>query len=147
MSVPLLACLIVLALSGTVAASARASGPTAHVSARCARVRWRSLRDGDQICPRTHGVVADVSWIDLRWSEWTRMEASGRGQQVHYDTGTEIDQRWPIRIKLTRFRLCPGGVRIYTRIAFTLYSSNGRRAIDQSSWSYTCQGSGGGGGQ
>jgi hypothetical protein len=92
-------------------------------------------------------VLSDVSWIDLRWSEWTRAAAIGRGQQVHYNTGSEIDQRSPIRIKLTRVRLYPGGVRIYTRIASTLYSSNGRRVIDQTSWSYTCRGSGGGGGQ
>ena len=56
------------ALSLTVSgAGASASPDRRGSSARygCGRVYWRSVRNGDQICPSTHSMLADVAWIKL----------------------------------------------------------------------------------
>ena len=147
--------LIVAALSLAVnGAGASASPDRGGVgsSHRCGHVYWRSVRNGDQICPQTHSVLADVAWIKLRWTRWGRSEAVGHGLQVHYYTGTQIDMRNPIRIRLSRSVQCADGRTIYSQIHVVEYSSNHRRVIHRYAWSYACDprltssGEGGGGG-
>jgi len=100
---------------------------------------WRSERDGDQRCPRTHSMLADVSWWRLRWTTWNRDQARGHGITVHYDCAPRRC-RWGksgrVEIRLFRSRLCPDGSRIYTHIS-AVYSSS-RYGTQRSDWSYYC---------
>ena len=115
----------------------------------CGSVYWRSLRSGDQRCPRSHSILADVRWIGLRWSAWNARGAVGDGFAVHYSTGTIVDERDPITIHLYGTERCSDGRRIYSRISVTWSYVN---AVRRYSWSYRCRprptsrGAGGGGG-
>jgi hypothetical protein len=73
----------------------------------CRSVIWRSLRNGEQNCPTRRSVLADLSWIKLRWTQWNTRGAVGTGISAHY-TGSKIDMRSPISIRLTRARTCQG---------------------------------------
>jgi hypothetical protein len=120
---------VIAGASGISGAWAAAS-PGAHV--RCAPVVWRSLRNGDQICPRSHILGADLKWTRLRWTAWTNTQASGRGVQVYNSA------RNPVRIHLTRPTKCPDGRTIYTRLSFTIYQANGRKTIGTFTARYRC---------
>jgi hypothetical protein len=109
-------------------------------AAGCQQIVWRSLRDGDQVCPTSHSILADVSWIELRWTRWGSTDADGSGVAVHYSTGARIDMRTPIHIRLYRVRACLDGARIYTRITLMQPKQS------DATWTYSCGGSGGGGG-
>ena len=116
-------------------------------SAACGPVQWRTLRDGIQRCPRTHGLLSDWTWQQLRWSTWNGTRAVGHGIAVHR-TGSTVDERDLIQIRLLRVRRCPDEQQIYTRISVTWYQPNG---VQHLSWSYYCaprlvSGGGGGGG-
>ena len=137
--------------------------PTGHAALYCAPVYWRSARDGDQRCPRTHGLISDVGLIHLRWTKWSEREATGYGLSAHhivlscqprppYHCRTKIDSSSPIWIRLTRVKLCADGRRIYSRINLGSYSANRRHSQSRDVWSYYCRprytsrGSGAGGG-
>ena len=99
---------------------------------------WRTERDGDQRCPWTHSMLADIKYTRLRWSTWDRTEARGQGIGSHYNC-TPGGCRWEaipgsITIHLTRTRLCPDGRRIYTRATFSTSSGSGTPWT----WSYYC---------
>lgn len=109
-------------------------------------VYWRSFRDGDQRCPRTHGMLSDTYWTKLRWSSWNASGARGQGVEVHRRAicgGHPVrcrDESDPVRIHLTRTRTCGDGRSIYTRISMiTSYSYTGRRITLRDAWSYHCQ--------
>ena len=99
---------------------------------------WRTERDGDQRCPRTHGMIADLKYTRLRWSTWNRTDARGRGVGRRWNC-TPRRCQWQtvpgnITIHLTRTRLCRDGRRIYTRATFSPSSGPGT----QWTWSYYC---------
>ena len=77
---------LLLAIGGA-GASASPAQRSFRASRGCGEVYWRSLRDGDQLCPSAHSMLADVDWIDLRWTRWGRDGALGHGLQVHYNYG------------------------------------------------------------
>jgi hypothetical protein len=110
----------------------------------CRSVIWLSLRNGSQNCPAFHSVLADVSWIDLRWTQWNMREAVGTGISAHY-TGSKIDMRTPISIRLTRVRTCRGQppARIYSHVEVTDSVDHVRQ---HGGWSYDCAGRGSAGG-
>lgn len=123
-------------------------------SDRC-KVYWRSVRNGDQRCPRTHSVISDLCWNKLRWTAWNAREAIGTGREVYRNgicSGVPVrcrDTSVPLRIRLTGTKMCAGGARIYSRISAVTYSANGRRVTGRAAWSYICHGrltSRGGGG-
>jgi hypothetical protein len=130
--------------TNAIARAGQEGGETAAVSpaGNCGggNTYWRSERDGDQRCPPTHGIAADVSWWNLRWRRWNRDQARGHGIAVHYDC-TPRRCRWGktgrVRVRLFRSRLCPDGRRIYTRISAVFYSS--RYGTQRSRWSYYCK--------
>jgi hypothetical protein len=110
----------------------------------CRSVIWRSLRNGEQNCPTSHSVLADLSWIKLRWNQWNTQEAVGTGVSAHY-TGSKIDMRTPITIRLTRVRTCQGQppARIYSHVEVTDSVDHVRQ---RGGWSYDCAGRGSAGG-
>ena len=133
--------------------------PTGHAAVYCAPVYWRSARDGDQRCPRTHGLISDVGLIHLRWTKWSDREATGDGLSAHrvvlscqlrppYHCRTKIDQSGPIGIRLTRTVQCADGRRIYSRIQLVSYAAkpcamptmrHDRRRPPRGRWSYYCR--------
>jgi hypothetical protein len=139
--------LILLAVCGlmfgaSVAAALRTAAP-GSVNA-CARVYWRSIRNGDQRCPRSHSMLSDVSWVKLRWSSWSVAGATGRGVQVHRDAiggGQPVrchDQTNSIKVRLSHSRWCSDARRICARIDVVEYSHDGRRVSYRVGWSYYC---------
>ena len=125
---------IVAALAGAallcLALSAVATG-----ARHCGSVYWRSIRNGDQRCPRTHSILSDWHWANLHWSTWNTSGATGHGIAIHH-TGYQVDERDPIQIRLSRTRRCLDGRRIYTRINVTWqYATIGTRSY---SWPYHC---------
>jgi hypothetical protein len=118
-------------------------------SVHCGRIFWRSIRNGDQICPRFHSILSDWDWKRLRWTRWNDREALGTGLAVH-QLGGPVDARDPIRIRLSRTVRCPDGRRIYTRIHAT-WDYGGSVGTRRYQWRYYCKarptkGPGGGGG-
>jgi len=123
----------------------------------CARVFWRSLRDRDQRCPRSHSLLSDVYWSRVHWTAWTERQALGYGYQVHQNGqcgGDPIvchDALNPIDIRLSQPKACPSGAVIWSRIDVIEKASSGR-ALGKAGWTYTCtpsvpsRGLGGGGG-
>lgn len=122
---------VILALIVCVCPLAAASATTAKsVSPRCSAIFWRTGRDGDQRCPRTHSLIADISYADLHWTKWTRREAVGYGDELEFDDAPgpqAASMVQPITISLTRPVKCDDGRWIYTRITRTLYAR--KRAI------------------
>src|ERR1700677_2112865 len=101
------------------AASAPTTGPrrtpvrmrsTARIA--CAPVYWRTERDGDQRCPSSHSVLAEISYTDLHWTMWTRTQADGYGDVLALDAvpgprpGSTVQA---FEIKLTHVRHCSDG--------------------------------------
>jgi hypothetical protein len=123
-------------------ATARARSASGGLS--CRSVIWLSLRNGQQNCPASHSVLSDVSFINLRWTQWNTREAVGTGISAHYTSG-KIDIRTPITIRLTRVRICPGqpSARVYRHIEVTDTVNHVRQ---QGGWSYNCVGRGSAGG-
>src|SRR5450755_2917000 len=120
--------LLVVAVSVCVgvASSAWARPRVAHRSYRCAQVYWRTSRDHDQRCPSSHSVIADISYTNLHWTNWTATRADGQGEELGFDDApgpraASIVQA--LAIKLTRARQCPDGRWIYTRISVTIYAA------------------------
>jgi hypothetical protein len=103
----------------------------------CRSVIWLSLRNGGQNCPASHSVLSDISWINLRWTQWNTREAVGTGISAHYTAG-RIDMRTPITIQLSRVRTCPGqpSMRVYRHIELADADGHG-------GYSYNCAGRGG----
>lgn len=131
-----------LGVSGSAATVAKASR-LVHGGA-CSGVFWRSLRDGDQRCPRTHSLVSDIYWNDLRWTSWGPNSASGYGQQVHR-LGVCVGQPLrchnsynPIWVHLYNPIRCPSGRRIYAVIDVTELS-RAHRVTSFDRWPYWCQ--------
>jgi hypothetical protein len=94
---------------------------------------------------RSHSILADQSWINLKWSQWNAQEAVGTGISAHYDTPTKIDMRTPIMITLTQVRTCQTQptARIYSHIELTHKVGHIR---EHAAWSYNCVGRGSAGG-
>lgn len=147
----LLVTAVAAAIPAVSTAASTSSRPTARTSRGCARVYWRSLRNGDQRCPYTHSILSDLSWR-LHWRSWNGHSAYGVGVSVARNAICNShgchDQRDPLRVRLTRPRDCPDGTTIWTRInAAGSELINGRRVESSSQWSYACTprlGSGGG---
>jgi hypothetical protein len=132
--------LVVLAMIfGDLATPALSRGPA--VAPRCAGIVWRSLRNGDPICPRTHSVLADISWIDLRLSVWNDHEVVGRGYESRFDAGYEVGRAGRVQITLTRVRRCSGATEIYSHIVVVAQPVAGWPR-SRSAWSSTCRGAG-----
>jgi hypothetical protein len=93
---------------------------------RCAPVYWRTGRDGDQRCPSSHSIIADLSYADLHWTDWTSSEANAHGDDLQFDDapgprpGSVVQA---LTIKLSRVRRCSDGRRIYTRFSGTFYAT------------------------
>lgn len=105
-----------LMLASPTAGTAPRSGHAAR--AHCTHwVVWRTGRNGDQVCPHTHSVAADVRDIHLHWAHWGGPVAIGHGQVVEIASG-HVNARAATTIRLSRSRRCPGGQRIYTRESF-----------------------------
>ena len=92
----------------------------------CASVYWRTGRDGDQRCPSTHSIIADLSYNDLHWTDWTNSQANAHGDVLQFDdapgprAGSIVQA---LKITLTRVRRCSDGRSIYTRLTGTLYAA------------------------
>lgn len=143
-------------VSLVVVAGAAATASPAQ-AAHCARVAWRSFRDGDQHCPRYHSLLSDRAFSGIRWSSWGGPVANGIGSFIcthadaNYCGNTPYQTYATVAIRLSRPTTC-GRIRIYTRIkvsTITVFTSG--QAL-QASWGYRCRpvvparGLGGGGG-
>src|SRR5437764_11730231 len=105
-------CLALLCLAVVGAAQAGVAG--AHAS--CSGAVWRTFRDGTQVCPRYHSLISDYALTRLRWRAWNAGEARATGYVscVHHSYCRGMrPQR--VSIKLSRARVCPDGVQIYSR--------------------------------
>jgi hypothetical protein len=132
-------------LTGAVAATAlprsRETAAPGSAADACAHTFWRTLRNGDQRCPRTHSLLSDVYWTNLHWTQWTASKAVGHGSQVDADAicgGMPFrcrNETNPIRITLTRPKLCADGKRIYSRISIVEHATEGS-VTSRASWSY-----------
>lgn len=105
--------------------------PGAHAAARSSRscgnqVVWRTQRDGTQVCPRTHSILAGTSWIMLRWRGWGSPVARANGYQLDYPPAPGTDGRSPLILRLYKRLDCPDGTRIYSRVSVSVRY---RRAI------------------
>jgi hypothetical protein len=111
--------------------------PSLASARSCGGTYWRSLRDGDQRCPRTHSVLSDWTWSNLRWSKWNAGAATGNGTAVHH-SGYQVDERDPIQILLYRPKVCGDGTRIWTRISVVWHYPS-PPGTQHYTWSYYCQ--------
>ena len=149
--------ILVMAVVEVPASIATAEVPGLVHGGSCARVFWRSVRDGNQRCPVTHSILSDIYWSRLHWTRWSEQQASGYGYQVHRQalcTGAPLvcrDQLNPIDIHLSRPKVCPSGDRIWSRIDVIERAGKGR-ITGRTHWAYSCTpsepsiGLGGGGG-
>jgi hypothetical protein len=109
--------------------------PPASAARNCFAATWRTDRDGDQNCPRSHSYLSDWNWTQLSWTVWGKLRAGGRGVAVHR-SGAQVDERDEIRIRLSQPKDCSDGTRIYTRIDVAWYYPTG---LQHYSWRYYCQ--------
>ena len=120
----------------------RSAGST---RARCRGIYWRTMRDGSQICPRSHSLLADRAFSALRWSSWSSSGARARGYYICTDSACYGQLLAHVLVKLSKVHRCPDGVRIFTR--FDAYFSP--RAPETGAhwgWRIACNGTAGGGG-
>jgi hypothetical protein len=125
------------------------SALTGVASARrnCSGIAWHTLRDGTQYCPRTHGLLADVNWIDLSWSSWGGTVATGHGYSAHdiFPNGHLAEYLSPIRIRLFDPKQCSAHLRVYSEITVSRYSHTGQKLLSRETRPIPCSGETGGG--
>ena len=124
--------------------AAAAAGPTAVVSVHCQRIFWRTVRDGPQVCPGYHDLLADRAFWYLKWSSWGSAGARGRGKYACTDSGCRGGIIARVTVKLSRVRRCPDRARIFTR--FDAYFSPNAEGARHWHWPIPCNGMTGGGG-
>jgi hypothetical protein len=113
----------------------------------CSRIYWRTLRDGSQICPSGHGLLADVSLRNLVWSSWGGGEARGTGLYAHTVCHKNHLGYYlaPVTVRLSRPARCPDGVRVYGHFEYSEYSPHRHRRVQHAGWPIPCSGETGGG--
>jgi hypothetical protein len=94
---------------------------------------WRSYRDGDQVRPRVHRLLADVEWDHLHWTRWSGVEATGSGRGADFN-GFRWATIGPVRLKLYRAVNCGDGVTIFSRLKIMTWD-HGRTSSGTSRYS------------
>jgi hypothetical protein len=123
--------------------------PPSRVPKRhCAEVYWRTRRDGAQLCPATHSLVADLSLVRLRWSSWGSSTAKASGFIAHtvFPKNHLAYSLSPVSVRLSQPKRCPDGMRIYSRYDLITYTRRGHRRIGRDGYGIRCNGETGGGG-
>jgi hypothetical protein len=139
----------VTAAAGTAMASA--GGAADRATRNCTHVLWRTLRDGSQVCPRSHSLEADRELIHLAWASWGGSEARASGEYACDGSACEFGPQ-PVSVLLSHPIRCPGDIRIYSEEAIVFSKPGSRSApwpqsefID-ASWRIPCKGTSGGAG-
>jgi hypothetical protein len=114
----------------------------------CSGIYWRTHRDGAQLCPSDHGLLADVSLRRLRWSSWGGPRADARGFKAHtvFPNGHLAYSLLPVTLRLTQPKRCADGVRIYGYVEMTEYTPSHRRT-GTAGWAISCSGKTGSAGE
>jgi hypothetical protein len=130
----------------TFAIRARARGPDCSFVG--APAVWRTGRDGTQVCPRTHSLIADRSLTGLRWSSWGVSVARATGYLSCEGSGCQGTRSERVSVELSRVRLCPDQegdrIAIYSRYDLRLHS--GPLSQRHVGYSIACSGMTGGAG-
>lgn len=142
--VALVVALIAVTGLSQVISAAAVGGPRARMAVHCQRIFWRTMRDGAQVCPGYHDLLADRAFWYLKWSSWRSGGARGHGKYACTDSACRGQIIARVTIKLTRARRCPDGARIFTRFDAS-FSPNSEGARHWH-WSIPCNGMTGGGG-
>jgi hypothetical protein len=127
--------------------SSAVSRPLATAALHCAGIYWRTIRNGPQLCPRKHSLLADVSLVRLRWSSWGGSVANAIGYSAHtvFPNNHLSYELTSVAIRLSRPRTCSDHVRIYSYYEATDYSKRGHRRTGHGGYAITCKGEAGGG--
>lgn len=141
---------LALALSVVAMPPAYASHPghAQTASKRCSGISWRTLRDGPQICPDRHSLIADVALVRLRWSSWGGAAAQATGFSAHTVYPNNRCCAFalsPAVVRLSLPRTCPDGLRIYSRFQLTVYNRAKSRVTMRLAYTIPCNGMTGGG--
>ena len=85
-------------------------------------IYWRSARNRplDAVRPRSHSVLADIRYRNLRWSRWGQPHALGRGSfvwdcQIPAGPNSCKPLIVPMTITLSNIKTCPDTRQIYGR--------------------------------
>ena len=123
-------------------------GRAHEASKRCSGITWRTLRDGSEVCPVNHGLIADVRLVRLRWSSWGAPVARATGFSAHTvypNNRCCAFALTPATVRLSQPRSCPDGVRIYSRFQLTVYTRDKSRVTMRLAYPIPCNGITGGG--
>src|SRR5436309_393410 len=102
-----------MGVSEGMARPALATAPVAAVAKiHCQRIFWRTRRNGTQVCPGYHDLLADEAFWYLTWSSWNAKGARGKGKLACTDSACRGQIIARMTIKLSRVRRCPDGARI-----------------------------------
>jgi hypothetical protein len=139
--------LLSLAVAFMIASAPSDAANGTEAARHCSGIYWRTLRNGPQICPGFHGLLADVSLRRLKWSSWGGGEANGSGYYAHtvFPNSHLAYYLSPVTIRLSRPKLCRDGVRIYSYFEYTDYAPRSHRRVSRAAWPIPCNGETGGG--
>jgi hypothetical protein len=124
---------------------------TLPVVRRCWGVYWRTARNGAQLCPRSHSLLADRALTNLVWSSWGRAIARASGNYVCTGSGCGFGPQ-AVTVTLSRVSGCARGIRIYSRFDLTFASPGSpgspfpQNEFVSGGWNVPCTGLTGGGG-
>jgi hypothetical protein len=118
---------------------------------RCVAVYWRTARNGPQLCPRSHSLLADRALANLVWSSFGGSSARAVGDYVCTGSACDFGPQ-AVSVTLSRVRKCSDGVQIYSRFSLTFaHPGLPSDPLPQSEfvsggWNVPCSGLTGGGG-
>jgi hypothetical protein len=117
-------------------------------SAHCSGIRWRTLHDGTQTCPRQHSLESGKVLGRLSWSSWGGSTATASGYLSRTIYQRKLPHRVyeldPATVRLSRAYTC-GHVRIYSYFEMTVYSKSGHHQVEHAAYPISCSGKTNGG--